>query len=287
MAGTWTNSRHNNCPRKVRKKTLFNYQGKIIDAHIHYGADPAIAEQIIMSDLIYGNPDSVIRVLDNYNFDKCLLLPADRILNPPRDFDYKDANDTVAKAVEKYPTRIMGAVRLNPLFGEEFVWETLKYYSEKGFRAIKMLARVDFYNPSSLKVMGPVYEAAMKYEMAILFHSGHPSRDLPSLQAYGAKHYPSVNVVLAHMGLHDYLQETIIACKETPNVYADMSQAWPYDIKTFVNAVGAERLLFGTDGPFQSGWVERLKVEECKFTDAQLELIFHKNAERIWGFSPD
>jgi hypothetical protein len=173
------------------------------------------------------------------------------------------------------------------MFGEEFIWGTLRFYSEKGFRAIKMLARVDFYNPASLKVMGPVYEAAEKYHYTILFHSGHPSRDLPSLQSYGAKHYPNVNIVLAHMGLHDYLHETIIACKEIPNIYADMSQAWPYDIKAFVHAVGAERLMYGTDGPFQSPRVERLKIEECDFTDSQMELIFHKNAERIYGFSPD
>ncbi|NMC80428.1 MAG: amidohydrolase family protein [Chloroflexi bacterium] len=267
---------------------MFEYHGKVIDAHLHYGADPAIAEQLIMSEMAYDNPDSVIKALDKYNIQQCLLLTPDRILNPPRDVDYKEANEIVARAVEKYPKRIVGAMRLNPLFGEEFIWENIRYYSEeKGFRAIKMLARVDFYNPASLKVMAPVYEAAGKYNMTILFHSGHPSRDLPSLQAYGAKHYPDVKLVIAHMGLHDYLNETIIACKEIPNVYADMSQAWPYDIKAFVHTIGAERLLFGTDGPFQSPRVERLKVEECDLTDSQLEMIFHKNAERIYGFSPD
>lgn len=267
---------------------MFDYKGKVIDAHLHYGADPAIAEQLIMSTLVYGDPDSLVKTLDKYNIQQCLLLPPDRILNPPRDVEYKEANEAVARAVAKYPERVVGAMRLNPLFGEEFVWENIRYYSqEKGFRAIKMLARVDFYNPSSLKVMGPVFEAARKYNMTILFHSGHPSRDLPSLQSYGAKHYPDVKLVIAHMGLHDFLQETIIACKEIPNVYADMSQAWPYDVKTFVRAVGADRLMYGSDGPFQSPWVERLKVEECDLTDDELEMIFHKNAERIYGFSPD
>ena len=266
---------------------MFEYKGKIIDAHLHYGADPAISEQIMMSDMLYDNPDSLVKTLDHYSINQCLLITPDRILNPPSDFDYKQANDAVARAVAKYPNRVRGAMRLNPLFGEQFVWESIRHYSELGFHAIKMLARVDFYNPSSMKVMGPVYEAAQKYKMTILFHSGHPSRDLPTLQAYGAKYYPEVNLVIAHMGHHDYLQETIIACKEIPNVFSDMSQAWPYDIKTFVNVIGADRLMFGSDGPFQSPWVERLKVEECRLTDSQLELIFHKNAERIYGFSPE
>jgi len=264
---------------------MFNYQGKVIDAHLHYGYDSVIAEHVIMEDMVYDDPDSVIRTLDNYGIQQCLLIPPDRILNPPRDVEYKLANDAIARAVAKHPKRIYGAIRLNPLFGEKFVWETIRYFSqEKNIHVIKMLARVDFYNPANLKVMAPVYEASIKFNMTILFHSGHPSRDLPTLQAYGAKHYPEVKVVIAHMGLHDFLQETILACKELPNLYADMSQAWPYDIKIFVHTVGADRLMFGTDGPFQSPRVERLKVEECNLSDNQLEMIFHKNAERVYGF---
>ena len=267
---------------------MSTYSGKLIDAHCHYGTDPAIAEHLTVPEMKYDDPDSVVRVLDVYGIAQVVLLPPDRMLNPPRDVEYREANDAVARAVDKYPDRIAGALRLNPLFGEEFVWSTIEYFvKERRLKGIKLLARVDFYNPASLKVMGPVFEAAGEYNATILFHSGHPSRDLPSLQSYGAKHYPDTRVVIAHMGLHDYLQETIIACKEVPNLYADMSQAWPYDIKAFVAAVGADRLMYGSDAPFQSPLVERVKVEECRFTESQLEMIFHKNAERIWGFSQD
>jgi len=258
---------------------------KIIDAHMHYGADPVIAEHMTVPYVVFDDPDSVIRCLDEYCIDKVVLLTPDRVLNPPRDFDYREANEAVARAVAKYPDRILGAIRINPLFGEEFVWSTCKYFvEERGLRGIKMLARVDFYSPTNLRVVGPVFEAAAYYDMPILFHSGHPSRDLPSLQGYAARQFPDTRVILAHMGLHDYVNEAIIVCKETPNVYADMSQAWPYDIKAFVRAVGAERLLYGSDAPFQSPKVERVKVEECRFTDDELELIFYRNAERVWGF---
>jgi uncharacterized protein len=258
---------------------------KIIDGHMHYGTDPAIAEHLIVPYLNYAEPDSVIRMLDHYDIDQGVLLTPDRILNPPTDFDYSQANEVVAQAVEKYPDRLLGAIRINPLFGEEFVWSTITHFVEnRGLRGVKMVARADFYNPAKLSVVGPVLEAAAKYDIPVLFHSGHPTRDLPSLQGYAAKHFPDTKVIIAHIGLHDYLTDTIIACKEVPNLYADMSQAWPYDIKAFVRAVGAERLLYGSDAPFQSPLVERVKVEECQFSDRELELIFHENAERIWGF---
>ncbi|MDF3041898.1 MAG: metal-dependent hydrolase [Thermomicrobiales bacterium] len=258
---------------------------EVIDAHLHFGADPAIAEHLTVPELIFDDPDSLIQTLDCYVIDRAVVLPPDRVLNPPRDFDFREANEAVARAVAKHPDRLLGAMRLNPLFGEAFVWDTVKHFVElRGLRGIKLVARADFYNPASLHVMGPVLEAAGHYGITVLFHSGHPSRDLPSLQAYSAKHYPNTRVVLAHMGLHDFLHEAIIACKEIPNLFADMSQAWPYDIKAFVRAVGADRLMYGSDAPFQSPKVERVKVEECRFSDRELELIFHENAKRIWGF---
>ncbi len=258
----------------------------IIDAHIHFGTDPAIAEHLIVPYVQYDQPESIIRMLDEYDLNKGVLLPPDRILNPPYDNDYRQANEAVARAVAAFPKRLIGAIRLNPLFGETFVWETVRHFvEERGLGGIKMVARADFYNPASLRVTGPVFEAAAQYDIPVLFHSGHPGRDLPSLQGYAARQYPQTRVIIAHIGLHDYLTETIIACKEAENVFADMSQAWPYDIKAFVRAVGAERLMYGSDAPFQSPLVERVKVEECRFNDQELELIFHRNAERIWGFS--
>ena len=95
-------------------------------------------------------------MLDDYGLDRGVLLPPDRILNPPHDTDYREANEAVARAVATYPERLVGAIRLNPLFGEEFVRETVRYFvEERGLGGIKMVARADFYNPASLRVIRP------------------------------------------------------------------------------------------------------------------------------------
>ena len=93
----------------------------IIDAHMHYGTDPAIAEHLIVPYVQYDQPASIIRMLDDYGLDRGVLLPPDRILNPPHDTNYREANEAVARAVATYPDWLVGAIRLNPLFGEEFV----------------------------------------------------------------------------------------------------------------------------------------------------------------------
>ena len=123
-----------------------------------------------------------------------------------------------------------------------------------------------------------------EHDLTVLFHSGDAPRDLPYLQAQAAKAYPDVHFVLAHIGMHSFLWEAIIACQEYSNITADMSQAFPYDIKTFVANVGAERLTYGSDAPYQSTAVEQLKLREIGLTDCELEKVFRTNAQRIWRF---
>jgi predicted TIM-barrel fold metal-dependent hydrolase len=259
---------------------------EVIDAHIHYGTNPAIAKHLTVPYLRYDDPEGVERCLDHYGIDRAVLLPPDRMLNPPRDVTYHQANEAVARAAERLGNRIIGAMRINPLFGPEEVGEEIRYFvEERGLRGIKLYPRADFYSSGDLGVMAPVMESAERYDIPVLFHSGHAPRDLPSLQAYTAKHYPKVRVIIAHIGLHEFLWEAIIAAKELGNVYVDMSQAWPFDIKAFVREVGAQKMLYGSDAPFQSPKVEQLKILECGFAPGELRQIFSENAKRVWGFA--
>ncbi len=257
---------------------------EVIDAHLHYGTDPVIADSLMVPGLRYDDPESVISTLDRYGVSKVVLLPPDRVLNPPSDFTYDEANEAVARAVAQYPGRVKGLMRLNPLFGAEFLHERISHFvKERKLSGVKLVARADFYRPNDTRVMAPLMEAAEYFDIPLLFHSGHPPRDLPSLQADLARRYPRVRVVIAHIGLHDYVSDAIIAAGKLDNVYCDMSQAWPYDIKAFVKKVGPHKLLFGTDGPFQSPAVELMKILDGGYSEDALRAIFNENAKAVWG----
>jgi len=258
---------------------------EVIDAHMHYGTTKAIARHVTVPDLQFDDPEGLERCLDHYGIDRAVLLPPDRMLLPPRDVMFYQANEAVARAVERLNGRIIGAMRINPLFPAEEISEEIRHFAEeRGLRGIKMYPRADMYSSADLTVLAPVMESAERYGIPVLFHSGHAPRDLPSLQAYTAKHYPRVRVIIAHIGLHEFLWEAIIAAKELENVYVDMSQAWPFDIKTFVREVGAHKMLYGSDAPFQSPKVEQMKILECDLSPEELRLIFSENAKRVWGF---
>ena len=61
---------------------------------------------------------------------------------------------------------------------------------------------------------------------------------------------PQATVILGHMGGFYHCQAAIQAAQDLPNVLLDTS-AMPYPemIRRAVETIGAERVLFGSDGP--------------------------------------
>jgi hypothetical protein len=265
------------------KKTNNNdFDFKIIDTHMHYGTDPAIAKYTCVPYMKFGEPDTVIRCLNEQGASHGVLFPHDRPMNPPIDNDYSKANEKVAEAKAKYPDRIIATARINPLFGDKATREHLDRIANWGFKGIKLVASYDQYHADNIKVLKPVMEKAAEHNLTVLFHSGDSHKDMPALQAFTAKHFPEVKIVLAHIGGHEGLSEAIIAVNEHPNLYCDMAQAWPYDIKTFIREVGIDRLTYGTDVPYQSPEVEMTKLKVIGLNQDELKKVFRENAKKIW-----
>lgn len=257
---------------------------KVIDAHMHYGTDPNVAAYTCVPYLISGQPESVVRLLDEQGASHGVLFPHDRVMSPPWDADYDKANAAVGEAARRYPDRVVGVARINPTFGAEHTRGLIdRYVGEWNCRGLKLVAGYDFYRPNDMRVMGPLLEKAEEHDLTVLFHSGDAPRDLPYLQAQAAKAFPAIRFVLAHIGMHAFLWEAIVACQEYPNIFVDMSQAYPFDIKTFVRNVSVDRLLYGSDVPYQSPLVEQQKLRVIGLDEDQLEAVFWRNATRVWG----
>jgi predicted TIM-barrel fold metal-dependent hydrolase len=255
----------------------------VVDSHIHFGTDPHVASQTCVPYLKPDDPASVIRFLDEQGASRGVLFPHDRVMTPPWDADYDNANMQVGVAVKMHPDRIVGAARINPTFGAKHTRELVdKYVDDWNCKGIKLVAGYDFYRPNDMSVMAPLLEKAAEHDLTVLFHSGDAPRDLPSLQAKAAASFPMVRFVLAHIGMHLFLWESIIACQEHDNITVDMSQAFPFDIKTFVREVGASRLTYGSDAPYQSPLVEQNKCRVIDLTPGELDQVLFANAARIW-----
>ena len=96
--------------------------------------------------------------------------------------------------------------------------------------------------------------------------------------------FPRLKAVAAHFGgwsLYDLALEYLL----DTNCYVDTSSAITYlgtkRAEELINLYGAERVLFGTDFPMWNTEGELAHFEKMNLTNSQLELIMHKNAERL------
>jgi len=139
----------------------------------------------------------------------------------------------------------------------------------------------------------PVIELAMERSVPILEHAGYlPSRedlDRQPLISNGrdfaevSGRYPDAMLIHAHIGGGGDWEWSLCAMRDTsPNLYIDTSGSNldAGQIEMAVAELGAERVLFGSDGTM-AGSVG--KVLDALDDAADREAVFWGNAERILG----
>lgn len=94
----------------------------------------------------------------------------------------------------------------------------------------------------------------------------------------------ALKIIIPHMGLLggnplDFLQ----ALKGRPNVYFDTSLASPDTTMRFVEEIGPERVLFGSDIPFGTMKRELEKILSLPIGEEEKELIISQNIKRLIG----
>ena len=92
----------------------------------------------------------------------------------------------------------------------------------------------------------------------------------------------SVKFIVPHMGMlggdpMDFLE----AFRDTENVHFDTSLASSNTIKRFIEAIGPERIIFGSDVPFGYMPREKEKLEHLDLPKEFMDLILHGNIERL------
>lgn len=140
------------------------------------------------------------------------------------------------------------------------------------------------------------FAAAQKAGKVVLTHSWEDSSynpvqklTLPHLFEKHLKKHPGVKFILGHSGGRpSTMNEVIRICNSYENVYVDLSGDYFHDgmVETLAGGIGAEKILFGTDAYWFNSHTMLGILFASKLTDAQLELITHGNAEKLYGIVP-
>ena len=98
--------------------------------------------------------------------------------------------------------------------------------------------------------------------------------------------FPQAKIVVAHLGGQDMAEESI-RCLADSSVYIDTSfAACSVPIETaerVIRAFGVDRVLFGTDCPWDTPAETVRYLRSAHFSESELEQIFSLNALNLLG----
>lgn len=188
---------------------------------------------------------------------------------------YQDPdNAPVADAVARYPDKFLGWIFVNPRGHNDPVEEFDKWKDVPGFIGIKTHS---FWHRFAPKELIPVAERAAAMGMPILNHVGFDAHgDFLAL----ADAVPDLKLILAHAGFPAF-SDTWKLIKDRPNIFVDLSADAYVNANATRQAVaylGADRCLFGTDGPY--GHVAADGIFDNGYIKQRIESLFPEQAVR-------
>ncbi len=221
-------------------------------------------------------PETIIRLMDEAEIKLGIIMTYGDA--PGGEYDYLEY---VAGCVKKYPDRLIGYARINPWYGkeaEDALEKSLSDYKMKGLKLHPLGYRMLPEHQLTVNLVN----LAAEFNAPVLLHCGDEEYTYPLQIERLAKACPRAKIILGHMGGYFHVKEAIRVAERCPNIYLETSATpYPLMIKEAVAKIGAERVLFASDGPGCDPKLEVYKVELARLKKAEEKLIFSENILEI------
>lgn len=248
------------------KSRLFS--GPIIDVHGHLGSWPFPMR----------NPDSkcLRGMMRRWGISKTILSHTKAIVN-----DFVEGNAELAEAIAGSDD-LYGYVTVNPNYVEQSLHEIDKYLHLPNFVGVKFhpgYATISIDSPETIQIAAHFAGSGAPF----LIHTWGPA-EVAKIGKL-AERFPNLPIIMGHGGANGW-REAINVIKNTANTYTEFcnSSVEPAKARATIDAVGSERVLFGTDaGLFDPAFCVGL-YEEANLTPDEERAILHDSAARLFGF---
>ena len=174
------------------------------------------------------------------------------IINSQRSFgtnpeEFIAGNREVARYVEKYKGRFLGACIVNPQYIEESLKEIEYCHNQLGFVWVGELCNYMVPYLYSIKEFEMLVDQVVELNMVLALHTERGELE------YVAQKFPRATIAFAHFGDdHEYedIFKRIDMVAQNPNFYLDTS-GYGHDrvgiLEYAVKTIGPDRILFGSD----------------------------------------
>ena len=241
----------------------------IVDAHAHVDVVPALG---------WIDPaEKLIALMDMAGVERACVMTYTEApqFNP-------HALDDIAEAVARYPARLVGFARLHPWYTESMSLLD-RAVLELGMKGLKLHPVGTLSHPASEQTLALMRRAG-ELRVPVLFHCGDEPMATPRAIGLAAARCPDTTVILGHMGGYFHVDEAIAVAEELPNVLLETSaMPYPRKIGEAVRRIGADRVLFASDGPGCRPRLEVEKVRQAGLSDAELKRVLAGNILDLLG----
>jgi predicted TIM-barrel fold metal-dependent hydrolase len=224
--------------------------------------------------------EQCIKAMDDAGVDKAAVMTITDLpgLN-------SRALELIAEACNSYPGRLYGFIRLNPRYLAESKTLLTEAVNELGFRGLKLHPVSSNQHPGGAATI-ELIQLAGELGIPTLFHCGDEPMTTPLSIAPAAAACPESRIILGHMGGYFHVDEAIEVAERQPNIVLETSATpYPDKIREAVERIGAERVVFGSDGPVSSPVLEREKVMIADLSPEETDLVLGGNAARLLGLA--
>ena len=257
---------------KKRKIGQEDTDFEIFDCHLHC---PPEAGEMWQWYKVTHTFDDFVAYLDK-NSIKRGIINSQRSFHP-QPSEFIAGNREVAKYVEKYKGRFLGACIVNPQFIEESLRELETCRKEFGFVWVGELCNYVIPFDYRIKEFDMLVEQVRKLNMILALHTEGEEID------YIAERFPHATIAFAHFG-DDREWETIFKRIDTvaknPNFYLDTS-GYGHDrvgvLEYAVEKIGPDRILFGSDFTINDPGTVIARIRNAFITDEQKVKILSGN----------
>ena len=240
----------------------------VFDMHTHIGSFPMTPSPDI---------ELQVREMDRIGIDIACISAVEALHG-----DQPGGNDDVADVIRRYPDHFIGYCHVSAQFPDLMMPELERCFENPAFRGIKIYQVGTDYSHA---LFDPVWEFARTRGLPVMAHTW--GGNLTGLDD-AALRFPEVPFLPAHTGSGFAYQPYIDAARKAPNILLDLTYSREHTnmIEHFVEEVGAERLVWGTDAPCFSMAHQVGKILFARIPDEAKLKILHGNAAKLFGLTP-
>jgi uncharacterized protein len=239
----------------------------IIDAHVHIGKASYLG--------LHATADQLLKLADEAGVDRMFCTHLMALF-----YDMKEGNRALHRILRQHPDRLIGYISIpSGRHGQDAFDEIERGVSDYGMKGLKI------YSTAELEISEPcmveTIARAAEYGLPILAHSTPWACEAVAAQV------PNARLIMAHMGNTAIARGdwnwAIAAARRYPNIYLDVasSTADLGYVEAAVEAVGPERVIFGSDLPIFDPYLQMLKVTDADIDDEAKRLILGGNIARL------